>query len=113
MVHFNVERRRSLRVEPAGEHKLTLDITMPVEVVDISLTGVQLASSAELSVGDRAELRTAIGPRSVTAAIAVRRVAPDQKPTRAGTRYRAGAVFDAVSTEQRMALEQLLGTEPL
>ena len=113
MVYFGVERRRSPRVEPAGEHKLTLDITMPVEVLDISLTGVQFASNAELSIGDRAELRTAIGSRSVAVAIEVRRVAPDPRPTRAGARYRAGAVFDTVSTEQRMALEQLLGTEPL
>ena len=113
MVHFNVERRRSPRAEPAGEHKLTLDITMPVEVLDISLTGVQLASNSELSVGDRAELRTAVGSRSVTMTIEIRRVALDPKPTRTGIRYRAGAVFDTVSAEQRVMLEQFLGTEPL
>src|ERR1700674_3832089 len=57
MAHFGAERRRTPRVEPVGEHTLALDVSMPAEVVDISLTGIQLMSKAELNVGDRAELR--------------------------------------------------------
>jgi hypothetical protein len=45
--------------------------------------------------------------------IEIRRISPDAKPTRSGSQHRAGAVFAPVSPEQRLMLEQLLGTEPL
>jgi hypothetical protein len=113
MAHFGVERRRTPRVEPTSEHTLSLGVSIAAEVVDISLTGVQLASKAALTVGDRAELRATIGPRTVSVTIEIRRVSLDGKPTRGGGRYRAGAVFAPVTAEQRLMLEQLLGTEPL
>jgi hypothetical protein len=113
MAHFGVERRRTPRVEPTGEHTLSLGVSVPAEVVDISLAGVQLASKADLAVGDRAELRATIGSRTVSVTIEIRRVVLDAKPTRGGSQYRAGAVFAPVSAEQRIMLELLLGTEPL
>jgi hypothetical protein len=113
MAHFGVERRRTPRIEPNGQHTLSLGVSVPAEVVDISLTGVQLASKALLSVGDRAELRATIGPRTVSMTIEIRRISPDAKPTRGGSQHRAGAVFAPVTPEQRLMLEQLLGTEPL
>ena len=75
MAYFGVERRRTPRVEPSGERTLSLGVSLSAEVVDISLTGVQLASKAILAVGDRAELRTTIGARTVSVAIEIRRVA--------------------------------------
>ena len=113
MAYFGVERRRTPRVEPNGEHTLSLGVSLTAEVVDISLTGVQLASKAILAVGDRAELRTTIGARTVSVAIEIRRVAVGGKPTRGGAQHRAGAIFAPINAEQRIMLEQLLGTEPL
>src|SRR4029079_6599958 len=111
MAHFGVERRRTPRVEPTGERTLSLEVELPVEVVDISLTGLQLASKVELAVGDTADLRATVGSKSVLVTIEIRRVALDSK-TRGGIRYRAGAVFTGMTEEQRLMLEQMLGTEP-
>jgi len=113
MAHIGVERRRTPRIEPNGERTLSLGVSVPAEVVDISLTGVQLASKTVLRVGDRAELRATVGARTISVAIEIRRVALDGKPTRGGAPHRAGAVFAPANTEQRTMLEQLLGTEPL
>jgi hypothetical protein len=113
MAHSGVERRRTPRIEPNGEHTLSLGVSVPAEVVDISLTGVQLASKTALAVGDRAELRATVGARTVSVTIEIRRVAVGAKPTRGGSQNRAGAVFAPVTAEQRIMLEQLLGTEPL
>jgi len=112
MAHIGVERRRSPRVTPAQEYRLSLEISIPVQVLDISLSGVLLASRSELTVGDRAELRATVGTKSVATIIEIRRVSVDTAPTRGGARYRAGAVFAPMSADQRVVLEQLLGTEP-
>jgi hypothetical protein len=111
MNHFSVERRRTLRAAPPDGRELTLDISLPVEMLDISLSGVQLASRAPLKVGERAELRASIGSRAISLMIEVRRVAPAQQPSRGGARYRVGATFDPMSVEQRLALEQVVGME--
>ena len=113
MNYFGVERRRASRFEPAKEQKLSLDVSIPVQVLDISLAGILLASKAELSVGDRAELKATIGTRSISVVIEIRQVSMEANPTRGVHRHRAGAVFAAMSAEQQLLLEQLLGTEPL
>jgi hypothetical protein len=113
MANVGGERRRTPRVEPNGQRTLSLGVSVPAEVVDISLTGVQLASKAMLTVGDRVELRTTIGARTVGVTVEIRRVALERKPTRGGAQHRAGAVFAPVNAEQRLMLEQLLGTEPV
>ena len=112
MAHIGIERRRTERVTSANEQRLLLDVSIPVQVLDISVSGIQLASAKELVVGDRVELRATIGQRSVSAVVEIRRVTVETAPTRPGLRYRAGAVFGPMSVEQRVALEQMLGTEP-
>lgn len=112
MNYFGVERRRASRFEPAQKHELSIDVSIPVQVLDISLAGILLASKTEVSVGDRAELKATIGTRSISVVIEIRRVNMETAPTRGGHRYRAGAVFAPMSAEQRLLLEQLLGTEP-
>ncbi len=112
MTHFGVERRRAPRVQPGHEYIMSLEVSIPVQVLDISLSGVLLASKTELTVGDRAELRATVGERSVAAIIEIRRVSAETSVTRGGTKYRAGAVFAPMSAEQRVVLEQLLGAEP-
>ena len=112
MSHIGIERRRTERVTAVDEQRLLFDVSIPVQVLDISVSGLQLASAKELVVGDRAELRATIGQRSVSVVIEIRRVTVESAPTRQGLRYRAGAVFGPMSVEQRVALEQMLGTEP-
>ena len=90
-----------------------MEVSMAVQVLDISLSGVLLSSKTEVAVGDRAELKASLGERSVKVGIEIRRVTMETPPTRSGQRYRAGAVFAPMSAEQRLVLEQLLGTEPL
>jgi hypothetical protein len=107
-----LERRRGPRLELEAPQELSLEVSIAVQVLDISLSGVLLVSKTEMAVGDRAELRASLGERSVKLAIEIRRVITETT-TRAGHRYRAGAVFTPMSAEQRLVLEQLLGTEPL
>ena len=108
-----LERRRGPRFELAAPQELSLEVSIAVQVLDISLCGVLLSSKTELAVGDRAELKASLGERSVKLGIEIRRVIMETTPTRNGHRYRAGAVFAPMSAEQRLVLEQLLGTEPL
>jgi hypothetical protein len=112
MVHIGVERRRTPRLEPTRQHTSALKITVPVEVVDISLAGVQLACKTELAVGEHAALRATVGAKTLSMNVEICRVAPDTKPSRGGGRHRAGAVIADATAEQRVVLEQLLGTEP-
>ena len=112
MTHARIERRRTPRVEPATGCDLALDVSIPVQVLDISLSGVLLGSKTELAVGEQAELRAAIGARSVNVHVIIRRVSVDMNPPRGGVRYKAGAVFAPMSAEQRVVLEELLGAEP-
>jgi len=107
-----LERRRGPRLELEAPQELSLEVSIAVQVLDISLSGVLLVSKTEMAVGDRAELRAALGERSVKLTIEIRRVITETT-TRTGHRYRAGAVFTPMSAEQRLVLEQLLGTEPL
>ncbi len=111
MTHLGAERRRLARVHVADAAGLSLTVSLPVQVVDISKTGVMLASKCELSVGDRAELLATVGSRSIRVVIEVRHVSIDTQPRR-GIHYRAGAAFAPMSAEQRLLLEQLLGPEP-
>jgi hypothetical protein len=105
------ERRRAPRVQAPREHRLSLDMSVPVQVVDISRSGVLLASKAELTVGDRAQLSATIGQSAVRVAIEIRHVSVDTSARGGRIRYRAGAVFAPMSAEQRVILDQLLGAE--
>lgn len=88
------------------------DITVPVRVVDISRSGVLLTSRAELTPGDRVELRARVGQRSISIPLVIRHVSAERRP-HGPVRYRAGAAFANLTTEQRVVLEELLGMEPM
>jgi hypothetical protein len=111
MADARTERRRAIRVQPADERRLALNVSLPVKVLDVSRSGVLLGSKTELTIGDRAELRASVGPRSLTVTIEIRHLSTDPK-ARGGLQFRAGAVFVMLTAEQRLLLEQLLGAEP-
>jgi hypothetical protein len=104
------ERRRAPRVSTEQESRVSLAVSLPVEVLDISPTGVLLGSRTELAVGDRARLTATLGARVLSVVIEVRHVSIETK-ARGGIRYRAGAWFVAPTPEQSLLLEQLLGAE--
>jgi hypothetical protein len=98
------ERRRSPRIATTGEHPIVVDLANTVRLIDVSVTGVLLASKTELVVGDRRELRFSIGARTVNVPIEIRHTAMD------GVRgYLAGAVILPTTLEQRGQLEELFG----
>ena len=105
-----VERRRTVRVGPAPDHRLQVNASLPVQLLEINLSGVLLASKTELAVGDRGALRIELGSRSLDVTIEIRAVSPE---TRAGGKphYQMGAAFIGTTAEQRMLLGELLGLE--
>lgn len=105
---LSIERRRVSRVQPTQEHRVAADVSLPVRVLELGRAGVLLESKAELAVGDRAELIVTIGDRSVHVAIEIRHASIEANP-RGGPRWKAGAAFVKVTTEQSLLLDQLLG----
>jgi hypothetical protein len=105
-----IERRRTPRVQLIDGHRLSLNASIPVRVLDISRSGVSIGSKTELSVGDRGALRATVGAESLSVVIEVKHVSIDTKG-RGGIRYRAGATFVSRSAEQQLLLEQVLGEE--
>ena len=84
-------------------------MSIPAQVVEISLSGVLLVSKRAMSVGERGTLRATFGSRALDVAIQIRSVAREQPP-HGDAHYRIGAVFD-MSPEQRVVLADLLGVE--
>lgn len=99
----------SVSVEPRPEH-VSLVVTIPVEIVDISLSGVLLASNLELRVGDRVQLTAAIGSQALRLEVQIRRVSIGRHAPEGSARYYAGAIFTGSSAEHRAVLAQLLKT---
>ena len=112
MTYSGVERRRVPRVSPNQSYEVLLATTVPVQVIDISPTGLQLTSKFPLAVGDHGELRTSIGTQSVRVNVEIRRVAMENGALRGGARYRAGAVFGTMTVDQQILLKQGFGPEP-
>ena len=113
MSQTQVERRRTPRFTMPRELNVALGVAVPVQIVDISVAGVQFVSKTEMVVGERAELKATFGARTVHLPVEIRRVAAQASPVRGGMRYWAGAVFGPMSAEQKVQMEQLLGAEPL
>ncbi len=106
------ERRQVVRMMASRECELTVKASVSAQVLAISRGGVTLASRTAMTVGDRATLTMTLGGWTLALAIEIRRVTTDAVP-RGNMHHRAGAAFLALSAEQRLALDQLLGTERL
>jgi hypothetical protein len=111
MAHVDMQRRRAPRVRPRDESQVVFQVSMSAQVLDISPSGVLLASKSEPGVGDHAELRLTIGARPVSVPIEIRRVSLETNPMKGGARYLAAAIFLPMDAEQGMFLEQLLSME--
>jgi predicted GH43/DUF377 family glycosyl hydrolase len=89
---------------------LTLPVSAAVQVLDISESGVLLASSQPLDVGRRAHLRTRIGAEPFAAHVEIKRLLPAVRHAR--TAYRMGAAFVDLDEDARRKLETFLRGQP-
>ena len=87
------ERRRFPRTTVAGGHELKMPLQMTVQLVDISSSGVLLASPQALELGTRAQLQTRLGNSPVHMEVEVKRIAPEGAPGRPSGRFRLGATL--------------------
>lgn len=104
------ERRRFPRV-PIGKQvpDLSLPVSATVQLIDISETGVLLASWQPLDVGRRAQLRIRIGAEPLNVLVEVKRVASAPRPGLAS--YRLGAEFVNLDEESRQKIEGFLRSQ--
>ena len=107
-----VERRRSPRtaITSGDRPDLSLSVSTTVQLVDISQSGVLLSSSQKLDVGQRAQLRTRVGPEPLTVQVEVRRVANGGRAGHGS--YRLGAEFVALDEDNQRKIERFLKVEP-
>lgn len=104
-----LERRNGPRVGVgAGGPSVALPAGASVQILDISQTGVLLASPHRLDVGQRAQLRTRLGAEPLTLQVEICRV---MNGTGATDTYRLGARFVHLDEESQRKIERLLRTE--
>ena len=105
------ERRQTSRASAVLDCRARLGASLPVQILEISLSGVLLGSKTALALGERAEFTLTVGSRPLRVAIAIRHVSIEQR-SRGGPRYRLGAAFVGMTAAQRLVLSELLGSEP-
>ena len=99
------ERRQGPRVEGRPSTECLLEVRTRVRLVDISLTGTQLATELPLPAGTRASLRSNVGASLFTPAVQVRRAAGTPAPTAGGG---LGVMFTTMDDRSRRSLEEFL-----
>src|SRR5437870_372093 len=101
MTTQTIEERRQFPRYPVldSEHAI-MPFSLSVQLLDISQTGVMLQSAQQAKEGSRGHLRFDLAGQPFSVDVEVRRVA---RP--AGTNYRIGARFVALSEEQRQIIE--------
>jgi predicted GH43/DUF377 family glycosyl hydrolase len=103
----DAERRRYPRIPvDAAPPVITLPMSATVQVLDISETGVLLASSQPLGIGRRANLKVRLGAEPLALQVEVKRVLPNINNTR--TAYRMGAAFVDLDDTTKKKLETFL-----
>jgi c-di-GMP-binding flagellar brake protein YcgR len=107
-----VERRRSPRasLQVGDRPVVSLAVSTTVQLMDISQSGVLLSSSQRLDVGQRAQLRTRMGPEPLTVQVEVRRIANGGRAGHGS--YKLGAEYVALDEENQRKIERFLKVEP-
>ena len=99
-----VERRRTPRIDLAGDGDLRLELRQRAQLLDISRSGVLVACDATVPVGTQGHFRTGLGGLPFTAEVAVKRHA-----TRGPVKGVAhGAAFGRMDDRSARHLEQFL-----
>lgn len=99
------ERRQGPRAPLPPTAECRLQIRTRVRLLDISLTGVLLASEFELPVGVRAQLRSTVSTASFTPAVQVKRVAD---PSARAATSALGAMFTGMDDRSKRGVEEFL-----
>lgn len=100
-----IERRRWPRAPASGEWILEHGVTSSVVVLDISASGVLVASAIPLPNGTRGELRMRLGGADFVSDVTVCRGSPEDEPKKG---WRLGSKFDALDERSRASLNTLL-----
>ena len=103
-----LERRREPRVPMKDDDTVGLPAGLTVRLVDISTGGVLLSSPQRLQVGQKARLRTSLGPEPFNVDLEVRRVAAAGVSGGARGGYRIGAVFTGVDEAAGRSIKRFL-----
>ena len=99
------ERRQGPRAQLPPTAECRLQVRTRVRLLDISLTGVLIASDVELPVGTRAQLRSTVAAASFTPAVQVKRLAD---PADRGAAKGLGATFTGMDDRSKRSLEEFL-----
>ncbi len=99
-----IERRRSARIAVDGRLATAVTST-DVQVLDISVAGVLLQTSQQLTLGARGCLRLNLWGEPFAADVEVRRVSRLMDGDREAG-YGVGAVFVAIMPEHRQLIER-------
>jgi len=102
----NPERRADVRLIAGGDAEIGQPNWATVELIDISTTGVLVASTVQVETGERGELRVRLGERSFAAQIEVKR---SDSPKAPHALYRLGAAFVSLDEGSRVHLEDFIG----
>lgn len=95
------ERRRSPRYPVVGGEPAILPLSLSVQLLDISQTGVMVQSAQHAKEGTRGRLRFNLGGQPFSAEVEIRRVASGP----GGMGYKIGARFVDLSEEHRLIIE--------
>jgi c-di-GMP-binding flagellar brake protein YcgR len=99
------ERRRFPRRAVEGAFA-SIPATQQVQVLDISSGGVLLRAQRPLPLCARGTLHLSLGGVAFAAGVEIRRVTGEAETGA----HRVGAIFLAISAEQRQAIERLVAT---
>ena len=95
------ERRRSPRYPVTGFEPAILQLSLSVQLLDISQTGVLIQSSQQAKEGSRGRLRFNLAGQPFSTEVEIHRVALGQ----GGNGYKIGARFVDLSEEHRQIIE--------
>jgi PilZ domain len=101
-----IERRRHPRVVPPGDVRMWLPVVANADVLDLSVGGALISTSAALHPGQRAQLRVILDRQPFSAWVEVRRV--ETGTLGAEVRIRAGASFTSLDKRSEVTLRQFL-----
>jgi c-di-GMP-binding flagellar brake protein YcgR len=94
------ERRRSPRYPVVGGEPAILPLSLSVQLLDISQTGVLILASQYAKEGSRGRLRFNLGGQPFSAEVEIRRIVSGH----GGVGYKIGARFVDLSEENRQII---------
>jgi hypothetical protein len=102
-----IERRRYSRVDPPDGFAIQSVHWTPVELADVSMSGVMFVAAMPVAVGRCGSFRARFGDQSFEAEVVSRRIVPRAEAT---ARYGIGASFVSMSEESSRSLASFLVT---